>query len=77
MANQSVLHQDFLAMNVSWLQKDLELFENQYNIFVSLFCTIAIITTFVIAIFVHRAFYKLMRRLPGRDVNQIIFPYMV
>ena len=77
MANQSYLHKDLLAMNLSWLQKELELFGNQNNIFVSTICTIAIITTFVMAIFVHRAFYKLMGRLPDRDVNQIIFPYMV
>jgi hypothetical protein len=29
------------------------------------------------AIIVHRAFYKLMKRLPGRDINLIIYPYMV
>ena len=64
-------------MNVSWLLEDLELFENQFNFLESTVCTIAIFITFVLAIIVHRAFYKLMKRLPGRDINQVIFPYMV
>ena len=64
-------------MNVSWLMEDLEPFENQFNILESMVCTIAIFITFVMAIFVHRAFYRLMKRLPGRDINLIIYPYMV
>ena len=64
-------------MNVSWLLEDLELFENHFNILESMVYTIAIFITFVMAIIVHRAFYKLMKRLPGRDINQVIFPYMV
>ena len=77
MANGTFLHTDILAMNVSWLQEDLALFENQFNILESTVCTIAIFITFVMAIIVHKAFYKLMKRLPGRDINQIIYPYMV
>ena len=77
MTHNISLHTDILSMNVSWLLEDLELFENQFNILESMICTIAIFITFVMAIIVHRAFYKLMKRLPGRDINQIIFPYMV
>ena len=55
----------------------MSLFENQFNILESTVCTIAIFITFVMAIIVHKAFYKLMKRLPGRDINQIIYPYMV
>ena len=75
--NNTFLHTDILAMNVSWLEEDLELIENQYNIFESMVFTISLYITFVLAIIVHRAFYKLMKRLPGRDINQIVFPYMV
>ena len=77
MADGTFLHTNILAMNVSWLQEDLALFENQFNILESTVCTIAIFVTFVMAIIVHKAFYKLMKRLPGRDINQIIYPYMV
>ena len=77
MTQNNSLHTDILSMNVSWLLEDLELFENQFNILESMVCTIAIFITFFMAIIVHRAFYKLMKRLPGRDINQVIFPYMV
>ena len=64
-------------MNISWLEEDLELIKNQYDIFESMVFTIAICITVFMAIIVHRAFYKLMKRLPGRDINLIIYPYMV
>ena len=69
---------DLLAMNVSWFTDDLELYENQFLGFVeSLGFTIARLVTLILAIIVHRAFYNLMKRLPGRAVNQIIYPSMV
>ena len=77
MTNNSLTYTDILSMNVSWLMEDLDPFENQFNILVSMVCTVGIFITFVMAIIVHRAFYRLMKRLPGRDINQIIFPYMV
>ena len=73
MTHNNSLNTDILSMNVSWLLEDLELFENQFNFLESMVCTIAIFITII----VHRAFYKLMKRLPGRDINQVIFPYMV
>ena len=75
--NRSLSHVDLLAMNVSWTPKDLELFENEFDFLVSMVCTIARLITFFIAIVVHRAFYRLMKRLPGRAVNKVIYPYMV
>ena len=69
---------DLLAMNVSWFTDDLELYENQFLGFVeSLGFTIARLVTLILAILVHKAFYNLMKRLPGRAVNQIIYPSMV
>ena len=75
--NRTLIHSDLLAMDVSWTPKDLQLFENEFDFFVSMVCTIARFITFVMAIVVHRAFYRLMKRLPGRAVNQVIYPYMV
>ena len=77
MKNSTSLHTDLLAMNISWLHEDLEIFENSFDLTVSLVFTLARFVTFILAVIVHRAFYKLMKRLPGRAVNQIIFPYMV
>ena len=77
MENRTLIHVDLLTMNVSWTTNDLELVENEFDFLVSMVCTIVRFITFVMAIVVHRAFYRLMKRLPGRPVNQIIYPYMV
>ena len=61
------------AMN----NKDLEPLENKFDFLTSLVFTAARLFTLILGIIVHRAFYKLMRRLPGRSINQIIYPYMV
>jgi hypothetical protein len=72
------IQSDLLAMNVSWFLEDLELYENQFLGFVESFSfTVARLVTLILAIIVHRAFYNLMKRLPGRAVNQIIYPSMV
>ena len=71
------IQSDLLAVNVSWSLEDLELYDNPYGFLESFNFTIARLMTFILAIIVHRAFYKLMKRLPGRAVNQIIYPYMV
>ena len=76
MENRTSLQTDLLAMNVSWLNEDLELWYS-FDSMISLLFTVLRVITLILAIIVHRAFYKLMKRLPGRAVNQIIFPYMV
>ena len=78
MVDMSLIQADLLGMNVSWLPEDLELYENgQSGFLISLGFTVLRCFTFVMAVIVHRAFYKLMKRLPDRAVNQIIYPYMV
>ena len=77
MGNSTLIHFDLLAIDVSWMPKDLELFENEFDFVVSIVCTIARFITFVMAIIVHRSFYRLVKRLPGRAINQVIYPYMV
>ena len=72
-----MVYEDALAMNISWLPEDLELFENHSDPFAASIFTMARVITLVFAIIVHRAFYKLMKRLPGRAVNEIIYPNMV
>ena len=64
-------------MNVSWLPGDLKIYENYSDPLESWIFTMARIITLIMAIIVHRAFYKLMKRLPGRAVNEIIYPNMV
>ena len=68
---------DLLAMNTSRFYEDLELMENSFDLTFSVVFTSFRFITLILAIIAHRAFYKLMKRLPGRAVNQIIYPYMV
>ena len=77
MENRTSLETDLLVMNIPWLHEDLEVFENSFDLTISLVFTLARFITLILAIIVHRTFYKLMQRLPGRAVNQIIYPYMV
>ena len=77
MENRTSLGTDLLSMNISWSYEDLELLENNYDFTISLVFTIVRSMTLILGIVVHRAFYKLMKRLPGRAINQIIYPYMV
>ena len=77
METRTSLHTDIFAMNISWFHEDLELLKHSFDLTVSLVFTAVRFITLILAIVVHRAFYKLMKRLPGRAINQIIYPYMV
>ena len=77
MENKKSLGIDLLSMNISWSYEDLELLENNYDFTTSLIFTVVRSITLISGIIVHRAFYKLMKRIPGRAINQIIYPYMV
>ena len=72
-----IVHKDLLAMNISWLSEDLELYENHSDPVASSIFTTARLITLIMAIIVQRAFYKLMKRLPGRAINELIYPNMV
>ena len=65
------------TMNLSWFNEDLELLENNFDFTISLVFTAVRFITLILGIFVHRAVYRIMKRLPGRAINQIIYPYMV
>ena len=75
--NMKRIQSDLQGVKVFWFLEDLKLYDNPYGFFESFSFTVARYITFVMAIIVHRAFYRLMKRLPGRAVNQIIYPYMV
>ena len=77
MENRTSLGTDLISMNISWSYEDLELLENNYDFTISLIFTVVRSITLILGIIVHRAFYKLMKRIPGRAINQIIYPYMV
>ena len=71
------IQSDLLTVNISWFPEDLVRYDYQYGFLESLFFTVLRLVTLIMAIIVHRAFYKLMKRLPNRAVNQLIYPSMV
>ena len=69
---------DLMAMNVTWSDEDLKLYEeNRLGFKEATTFTIAKIVIFAMAIVSQRTFYKMMKRLPGRAINQILYPHMV
>jgi hypothetical protein len=77
MEKRTLPQTNFLAMNTSRFYEDLELLENSFDPTFSVVFTSFRFITLILGIIVHRAFYKLMKRLPGRAINKIIYPYMV
>ena len=65
------------AMNVTWSPEDLELYENRVGLLEAAIFTTAKIMILAMAVVAHRTFYKMMKRLPGRAINQILYPHMV
>ena len=72
-----MMKSDLLFMNISWQLKDLELYDNQSSFLISIVMTFVRFITFVMAVIVHLAVYKVLGRLPGRAINQMIYPNMV
>ena len=75
--SKSSLKSDFLAMNVSWYPNELELYSNQASVTMSTIFTTIVILTFLMGVVVQKSVFKLLKRLPQRAINQIIYPYMV
>ena len=68
---------DLLDMNVTWSHKDLELYDNRFGFMeATIFSTVNTIM-FAMGVIAQRTFYKMMKRLPGRAINQILYPHMV
>ena len=65
------------AINVAWSPEDLELYENRVGLVEAAIFTTAKIMILAMAVVAHRTFYKMMKRLPGRAINQILYPNMV
>ena len=71
---------DLMAMNVTWSDEDLKLYKNLKNLMgveEAIIFTIAKVVIFAMAIVAHRTFYKMMKRLPGRAINNILYSHMV
>ena len=68
---------DLLDMNVTWSHEDLELYDNRFGVVEATIFTVANAVMLAMGIIAQNTFYKMMKRLPGRAINQILYPHMV
>ena len=68
---------DLMSMNVSWFNKDLEVFTNKVGIVDATILTMVEIIVLGMAVIAQKTFYQMMKRLPDRVINQVLYPHMV
>ena len=71
------MNQTHYNLDLSWDLKDLKLYENQSSPTVATIFTLIAGVTLVLGGIVHRAIFKLLKRIPDRPINIIIFPSLV
>ena len=68
---------DLMSMNVTWSNKDLEVFTNKVGIVDATILTMVEIIVLGMAVIAQKTFYQMMKRLPDRAINQVLYPHMV
>ena len=68
---------DLMAMNVTWFPGDLKVYNNQVGTVEATIFTAVKIIMLAMGVIAQRTFYRMMKRLPGRPINQLLFPHMV
>ena len=68
---------DLMAMDVTWSLEDLELYDNRIGVGEAAIFTISKTIALAMGIIAQKTFYKMMKRLPGRVINLILYPHMV
>ena len=68
---------ELLSVNVTWFPKDLKVYENQVGVVEATILTIVMIILLGMAVIAQGTFYQMMKRLPGREINHILYPHMV
>ena len=68
---------DLMAMDVTWSLEDLKLYDNRIGVGEATIFTISKTIVLAMGIIAQKTFYKMMKRLPGRVINQILYPHMV
>ena len=64
-------------LDLSWDIEDLKLYDNQSSPTVATIFTLIAGVTLVLGGIVHRAIFKLLKRIPQRPINAIIYPNLV
>jgi hypothetical protein len=68
---------DLLSVNVTWFPKDLEVYNSQVGVVEATILTIVVIIVLGMAVIAQGTFYQMMKRLPERQINHILYPHMV
>ena len=69
---------DLMAMNVTWFPGDLEVYSNQIiGTVEATTLTACKIIILAMGVITQRIFFRMMKRLPGRPINQLLLPHMV
>ena len=64
-------------LDLSWEIEDLKLYDHQSNPILATIFTMIAGVTLVLGAIVHRAIFKLLKRIPQRPINAIIYPNLV
>ena len=68
---------DLMAMDVTWSLEDLELYDHSIGVGEATIFTISKTIVLAMGMIAQKTFYKMMERLPGRIINQILYLHMV
>ena len=68
---------DLMRMDVTWSLEDLELYDYRIGVVEATIFTICKTIVLAMGMIAQRTFYKMMERLPGRVINQILYLHMV
>ena len=68
---------DLMGMDVTWSLEDLELYDHRIGVGEATIFTISKTIVLAMGMMAQKTFYKMMERLPGRVINQILYLHMV
>ena len=71
------MNQTHQNLDLSWDFEDLKLYDNQSSPIVATIFTLIAGVTLVLGGIVHRAIFKLLKRIPDRPINVMLFPTLV
>ena len=65
------------AMDLTWSLEDLDLYDSRIGVGEATIFTISRTIIWAMGIIAQKTFYNMMKRLPGRVINQILHAHMV
>ena len=66
-----------MPINLTWNVEDMALQTGHFDTFSGISLTLIAVVILLLGIIIHRAVFKLLKRLSGRYINQLIYPQLV